>query len=434
MLRRIKLIFRGEMMKIQLFIVGLILSVVIIAGCAQQPGQIVGGDKDIHGCIGSAGYSWCEAKQKCLRVWEENCTKECGTCPLLSQPAPGWCAGGTIVSGEKNECGCQSPPKCVRACTEEAKICPDGSAVGRNGENNCEFDPCPGIVGNDSDEHGCKASAGYSWCDEKQKCIRSWEEDCSGVIGGNTGMPNPAATFCVAQGGESKIVTAADGSQSGVCALPYGVECDEWAYFRGECPVSVTCTAEQKAAEMCTLEYMPVCGDDGVTYGNKCSACASKAIDSYKPGECPTKTYITRDPEQCKVIKYLCIKGKEPFSDDYGCGCKPVEEQTTCGNGICDPGEASQCPACYYSTPPCLAPCTAGTCPEDCTTTEGKLKANDCTEPRTQACTKEYMPVCGWFDFSIRCVKYPCATTYSNKCTACADSKVAYWTEGECPE
>lgn len=30
-----------------------------------------------------------------------------------------------------------------KACTKELKICPDGSGVGRNGENNCEFDPCP---------------------------------------------------------------------------------------------------------------------------------------------------------------------------------------------------------------------------------------------------------------------------------------------------
>lgn len=29
------------------------------------------------------------------------------------------------------------------ACTMEAKICPDGSAVGRTGPN-CEFAPCPG--------------------------------------------------------------------------------------------------------------------------------------------------------------------------------------------------------------------------------------------------------------------------------------------------
>lgn len=32
------------------------------------------------------------------------------------------------------------------ACTEEAKICPDGSAVGRTGPN-CEFAPCPGETG-----------------------------------------------------------------------------------------------------------------------------------------------------------------------------------------------------------------------------------------------------------------------------------------------
>ena len=30
-----------------------------------------------------------------------------------------------------------------RACTEEAKLCPDGSAVGRTGPN-CEFAKCPG--------------------------------------------------------------------------------------------------------------------------------------------------------------------------------------------------------------------------------------------------------------------------------------------------
>jgi hypothetical protein len=31
------------------------------------------------------------------------------------------------------------------ACTAEAKLCPDGSAVGRSGPN-CEFAPCPGHV------------------------------------------------------------------------------------------------------------------------------------------------------------------------------------------------------------------------------------------------------------------------------------------------
>lgn len=34
---------------------------------------LVGADRDAHGCIGSAGYSWCEPQQKCLRSWEEPC-------------------------------------------------------------------------------------------------------------------------------------------------------------------------------------------------------------------------------------------------------------------------------------------------------------------------------------------------------------------------
>ena len=42
---------------------------------SQNPNSqnVVGGDRDAHGCIGSAGYTWCEAKQKCLRPWEEPC-------------------------------------------------------------------------------------------------------------------------------------------------------------------------------------------------------------------------------------------------------------------------------------------------------------------------------------------------------------------------
>ncbi len=48
-------------------------------------------------------------------------------------------------------------------------------------------------------------------------------------------MPNPASVYCEQQGNKLEIRTAADGSQSGVCIFPDGSECDEWAYFRGEC-------------------------------------------------------------------------------------------------------------------------------------------------------------------------------------------------------
>lgn len=52
--------------------IALVLSVYLPKN-SNNTEQLVGGDRDAHGCIGSAGYSWCEASQKCLRVWEESC-------------------------------------------------------------------------------------------------------------------------------------------------------------------------------------------------------------------------------------------------------------------------------------------------------------------------------------------------------------------------
>jgi hypothetical protein len=57
-----------------LAVIGLIISIYFMLSPLFKP--IVGGDQDIHGCIGSAGYEWCEAKQQCIRPWEENCSSE----------------------------------------------------------------------------------------------------------------------------------------------------------------------------------------------------------------------------------------------------------------------------------------------------------------------------------------------------------------------
>lgn len=35
--------------------------------------ELIGGQKDDRGCLIAAGYSWCEAEQKCFRPWEETC-------------------------------------------------------------------------------------------------------------------------------------------------------------------------------------------------------------------------------------------------------------------------------------------------------------------------------------------------------------------------
>jgi len=61
---------------------------------------------------------------------------------------------------------------------------------------------------------------------------------------------------------------------------------------------SVTCTEEMKSAEICTMEYAPVCGLVDVqcvttpcppiaeTFSNGCSACGQGNVDSYTQGAC----------------------------------------------------------------------------------------------------------------------------------------------------
>lgn len=75
----------------------------------------------------------------------------CSTAPKACTMDAKVCPDGSAV-GRDGDNNCEffpcpkvssEKPKLI-ACTMEAKLCPDGSSVGRNPDNNCEFDPCPG--------------------------------------------------------------------------------------------------------------------------------------------------------------------------------------------------------------------------------------------------------------------------------------------------
>ncbi len=59
------------------------------------------------------------------------CTQEAKMCP-----------DGSFVGRTGPKCEFSPCPEPVAACTKEAKICADGTAVGREGPK-CEFAPCP---------------------------------------------------------------------------------------------------------------------------------------------------------------------------------------------------------------------------------------------------------------------------------------------------
>ena len=52
---------------------------------------------------------------------------------------------------------------------------------------------------------------------------------------------------------------------------------------------------------------------------------------------------------------------------------------------------------------------------------------------RPLGCPKIYSPVCGWFDKTVQCLRYPCAINADNYCLACKNKHVIYYTKGKCP-
>lgn len=90
-----------------------LFAVFLVAGCAQQPSGVV-----------CADGSKAETEAKCP---SPNATPTASTIPSATAPTPSEVA---------------SPTSEPVGCTLDAKVCPDGSAVGRVPPN-CEFAPCP---------------------------------------------------------------------------------------------------------------------------------------------------------------------------------------------------------------------------------------------------------------------------------------------------
>ncbi len=196
--------------------------------------QLIGGQADDHGCLVAAGYSWCEAKQKCLRPWEEACDANADT--------EGEKLDDADVAGIK-----QAFMDKYAKSADEVQVTVN-QAEGDYARGSVKFAPIgePGEGGiflaykeNNIWKLAFDGNGMYSCAIVSQYGFPAdMIPDCAypdpGTLN-STGLANPAAVYCQDHGGAYQTVTADDGSQSGICRFGDGSECDEWAFYRGEC-------------------------------------------------------------------------------------------------------------------------------------------------------------------------------------------------------
>jgi hypothetical protein len=174
---------------------------------------------------------------------------------------------------------------------------------------------------------------------------------------------------------------AACGTPSRQCGGIAGLPCDEGQFCNLEptagglgCDVADATGVCQPIPELCTREYAPVCGCDGNTYGNACTAHGS-GVSVAHPGECEGLPE-PGEGERCGGLTGLaCSKGEfcNFEGDPSGVACGAAD-----GTGIC--------------------------------------------QPIPEACTLQYDPVCGCDD-----------QTYGNACAAHA-AGVSVATHGACAQ
>jgi len=111
-----------------------ILAIIFVVGVLvyqfwwAAPEKPIGGEKDEHGCLIAAGYSWCEAKQKCLRAWEEGCGKT--NQPASRDNIPQDKEACEAQSGEWGRFGLTIKEQCNLPTSDAGKTC--------SNQNECE--------------------------------------------------------------------------------------------------------------------------------------------------------------------------------------------------------------------------------------------------------------------------------------------------------
>ena len=413
---------------------------VLVGGCAQTPAAPAAGGGDVHpdASVGDGASidaapdsakdsaSGTDAVPISDGVAETDAGSDASVpmdsvdgsalCPTAAPKTNGACttAGLSCSFGQECCCGkCYPSLACTcsgstwvcaatDACWMGPSGCPDASDAGPSDISQSDAGPSDGGSPPDTFDKPCnESSSSLTPCAEGQYCAKP-EGQCSSMgkckmkptmctkeLNQQCGCDNvtygnpcfaAAAGRAIQHPGPCKAVAGCVVGKDGClmneyCAAP-----------EGQCSGTGTCTAK---AQMCPMVYKPVCGCDGKTYGNSCSASVAGMVVALD-GECPEV------PGACDAdTNSGCAKSQFCQAPAAQCG----------GKGVCKPYPQG-CPEIW--SPVCG--CDGKTYGNDCEAlTKGVNVATkgECTgKPQSQFYTTCGDPICkGWTEKGIA----PCA-------------------------
>jgi len=121
--------------------------------------QLVGSQRDDHGCVMDGGYTWCESTQSCIRPWEIQCTSlvvtepgpvvdpgfgvsdcshECPPPMPCPMPEMNIDISNCKLNNHVDDCGCQVSCPSYDCTDQNTPTIPDNCATWNDGCNTCQ--------------------------------------------------------------------------------------------------------------------------------------------------------------------------------------------------------------------------------------------------------------------------------------------------------